>query len=167
MPATQKMLAIVLMDHRLALVALALLLIVAAAPLAYAWARLLPEERPPFEAAGGGTAPEEAAPGGKTLPKRDQFAVFLLICVTMSYLVRFPGVPLAPTLQWLSTLLPADYFNWAMMGARAFFIGVPGLAAVYSALRRNPLRIALALGGLMVLALWLLSPLLQKAIAES
>lgn len=160
------MLAIVLMDHRLALVALALLLIVAAAPLAYAWARLLPEERPPFEVAGAGTAPEEVAPGGKTLPKRDRFAVVLLLCVTISYVLRFPGVPLAPALQWLSTLLPADYFNWTVMGARAFFIGVPGLAAVYSALRRNPVRIALAIGGLMVLALWLLSPLLQKAIAE-
>ena len=166
MPATQKMLAIVLMDHRLALVALALLLIVAAAPLAYAWARLLPEERPPFEAAGTGTVPEEVAPGGKTAPKKDRFAVFLLICITMSYLVRFPGVPLAPTLQWLSTLLPADYLNWAVMGARAFFVVVPGLAALYSALRQNPVRIALAIGGLMVLALWLLSPLLQKAIAE-
>ena len=160
------MLAIVLMDHRLALVALALLLIVAAAPLAYAWARLLPEERPPFEPTGAGTAPEEVAPDGKTLPKRDRFAVFLLICVTMSYLLRFPGVPLAPALQWLSTLLPADYLNWAVMVARAFFVVVPGLAAVYSALRQNPVRIALAIGGLMVLALWLLSPLLQKAIAE-
>jgi hypothetical protein len=166
MPATQKMLATILMDHRLALVALALLLIVAAAPLAYAWARLLPEERPSFEPTGAGTALEEVAPGGKTLPNRDRFAVFLLICVTMSYLLRFPGVPLAPALQWLSTLLPADYLNCAVMGARAFFVVVPGLAAVYSALRQNPVRIALAIGGLMVLALWLLSPLLQKAIAE-
>ena len=161
------MLAIVLMDHRLALVALALLLIVAAAPLAYAWARLLPEERPPFEPTGAGTAPEEVAPGGKTLPKRDRFAVFLLICVTMSYLLRFPGVPLSPALQWLSTLLPADYLNWAVMGARAFFVVVPGLGVVYSAVRPNPIRIALILGGLLVLALWLLGPVLRAAIVTS
>ena len=161
------MLAIVLMDHRLALVALALLLIVAAAPLAYAWARLLPEERPPFEPTGAGTAPEEVAPGGKTLPKRDRFAVFLLICVTMSYLLRFPGVPLSPALQWLSTLLPADYLNWAVMGARAFFVVVPGLGVVYSAVRPNPIRTALILGGLLVLALWLLSPVLRAAIVTS
>jgi hypothetical protein len=164
---TQRMLATILMDHRLALVALALLLIVAAAPLAYAWARLLPEERPPFEPVGAGTAPEEVAPGGKTLPKRDRFAVFLLICVTMSYLLRFPGVPLAPALQWLSTLLPADYLNWAVMGARAFFVVVPGLGVVYSAVRPNPIRTALILGGLLVLALWLLSPALRAALVTS
>jgi hypothetical protein len=160
------MLAIVLIDHRLALVALAALLIFAAAPLAYAWARLLPEEQPPFEVAGGRTAPEGLASSGKTAAKKDPFAVVLLLCVTLSYVLRFPGLPLSTGLQWLSTLLPADYFNWAVMGGRVFFLGVPGLAAVYSALRPNPVRIALAAGGLLVLAVWLLSPLLQKAIAE-
>ena len=160
------MLAIVLMDHRLALVALALLLIIAAAPLAYAWARLLPEERPPFEVAAAGTVVEEVGPSGKTLPKKDRLTVFFLICVTLSYVLRFPGVPLSAALRWLSTWIPASDLYWLVMGARAFFVVVPGLAAVYSALRSNPVRIALAIGGLMVLTLWLLSPLLQRAIAE-
>ena len=160
------MLAIVLMDHRLALAALTALLILAAAPLAYAWARLLPEERPPFEVARAGTAPEELAPSEKTAPKKDRFAVLLLFCVTLSYLLRFPGVPLSLALQWLSTWIPANDLYWLVMGARAFFVVVPGLTAIYSALRPNPVRLPLSLGSVLVLALWLLSPLLQKAIAE-
>lgn len=160
----QDMLAIVLIDHRLALVALAALLIFAAAPLAYAWARLLPEEQAPFEVAGTGTAPEGVASSG-IAAKKDPFAVFLLVCVTLSYVLRFPALPLSAGLQWLSNLLPANYFYWAVMGGRAFFVVVPGLAAAYSALRPNPLRIALTVGGLLVLALWLVSPVLRAAIA--
>jgi hypothetical protein len=161
----QDMLAIVLIDHRTALVALAALLIFAAAPLAYAWARLLPEEHPPFEVAGPGTAPESVDSSGNTAARKDPFAVFLLVCVTLSYVLRLPGLPPSAGLQWLSTLLPADYFYWAVMGGRAFFVVVPGLAAVYSALRPNPVRIALTVGGLLVLALWLVSPVLRAAIA--
>jgi hypothetical protein len=160
------MLAIVLMDHRSALAAYAGLLILAAAPLAYAWAQLLPEEQAPFEVAEADTTREDAAPNGKTAAKKNPFAVFLLVCVTLSYVLRFPGLPLSTGLQWLSTLLPVDFLHWVIMGGRVFFLGVPGLAAVYSALRPNPVRIALAAGGLLVLAVWLLSPLLQKVIAE-
>jgi hypothetical protein len=165
-PSTN-MLAIVLIDHRLALVALAALLILAAAPLAYAWARLFPEEQEPFGVAGAGAEPEDLASNGKTGGKKDPLAVFLLVCVTLSYLLRFPGLPLSAGLQWFSTLLPVDYFQWAVLGARAFFVVVPGLAAVYSALRPNPIRIALTVGGLLVLALWLLSPVLRAAIATT
>jgi hypothetical protein len=154
------------MDHRLALILLAALLISAGAPLAYAWARVLPEDKPPFGVTPEGTASEDVAPSEKISPKKDPLAVFLLTCVTVSYVLRFPGLPLSTGLQWLATLLPADYFPWVVMGGRVFFLSVPGLAAVYSALRPNPVRIALAAGGLLVVALWLLSPLLQKAIAE-
>jgi len=161
------MLAIALIDHRLALLALAALLIAAAAPLAYAWARLLPEEPPPFEVRAAGLPPEDFISNGKSPVKKDLWAVFLLACVTLSYLLRFPGLPLAAGLQWLSTLLPADYFTWAVLGARWFFIAVPGLAAAYSALRPNPMRVALIAGGLLVLALWLVSPMLRAAIATA
>ncbi len=157
------MFATVLIDHRLALLALAALLIAAAAPLAYAWTKLLPEEPPPFEV----PPAEGLASNRKSAAKKDPFAVFLLGCVTLSYLLRFPGLPLAAGLQWLSTLLPADYFAWAVLGARWFFIVVPGLAAAYSALRPNPVRIALIAGGLLVLALWLASPVLRTAIAAA
>jgi hypothetical protein len=159
------MVAIVLIDHRLALVALAALLVSAAAPLAYAWARLLPEEPPPFEVPAAVPAHEELASNQKTGVKKDPFAVFLLVCVTLSYVLRFPGLPVATGLQWLSTLLPMNYFHWTVLGARAFFVVVPGLAAAYSALRPNPVQIALIAGGLLVMALWLISPVLRAAIA--
>jgi hypothetical protein len=153
----------VLIDHRLALVALAALLIAAAAPLAYAWTQLLPEEPPPFEV----PPAEGLASNRKSAAKKDPFAVFLLGCVTLSYVLQFPGLPLAAGLQRLSTLLPADYFTSAVLGARWFFIVVPGVTAAYSALRPNPMRIALIAGGLLVLALWLVSPMLRAAIATA
>jgi hypothetical protein len=160
------MLAIVLIGHRLALLALAALLIAAAAPLAYAWASLLPEEPPPFEVAAGSPA-ENLASNQKSPVKRDLVAVFLLVCVTLSYVLRFPGLPLVAGLQWLSTLLPADCFNWTLLAGRWFFVVAPGVAAVYFALRPNPMRIALIIGGLLVLALWLVSPMLRAAIATA
>jgi len=161
------MFAIVLIDHRLALLVLAALLIAAAAPLAYAWARLLPEEPPPFEVPAASPSAEDLVSNPKSRKKNDPVAVFLLVCVTLSYLLKFPGLPAAAGLQWLSTLLPADYFSPAVLMGRWFFVVVPGVAAVYSALRPNPMRIALIAGGLLVLALWLLSPMLRAAIATA
>ena len=161
------MLAILLMDHRLALAALAALLIAAAAPLAYAWAKLLPEEPPPFEVPAGSPAAEDVVSNPKRRPKNDPVAIFLLTCVTLSYVLRFPGLPLSACLQRLSTFLPADYFNWALLAGRWFFVVVPGFAAVYSALRPNPIRIALIVGALLVLALWLVNPMLRAAIAPA
>jgi hypothetical protein len=133
------MVAIVLIDHRLALLTLEL-----PAP---------------------GPAPEELTSNQKAGAKNDPCALFLLVCVTLSYVLRFPGFPVATGLQWLSTLLPMNYFHWTVLGARAFFVVVPGLAAAYSALRPNPLRIALIAGGLLVTALWLVNPALRAAIA--
>jgi len=161
------MFAIVLIDHRLALLALAALLLAAAVPLAYAWAKLLPEEPPPFEVRAANLPPEDFIANGRSPAKKDLWAVLLLVCVTVSYLLRFPGLPLAAGLQWLSTLLPADYFTGAVLGTRWFFIVVPGLAVAYSALRPNPIRFALIAGGLLVLALWLVSPMLRAAIATA
>jgi hypothetical protein len=160
------MFAILLIDHRLALLALVALLVSAAAPLAYAWATLLPEEPPPFEVRPAG-APEDLASNRENPPKKDPFAVLLLVCVTLSYVLRFPGLPLAAGLHWLSTLLPAEYFNWTVLGGRWFFVVVLGVAAAYSALRPNPMRIALIVGGLLILALWLVSPMLRAAIATA
>ncbi len=157
--------AIFPLDHRLALAALTALLLAAAAPLAYAWARLLPEEPPPFETAPA-AAPEQQAPSnGEVRREGDSFSVFLLICVTLSYILRFPGLPVSAALQRISAIMPQDYFNWLLLGGRAFFAVVPGLAAAYSAARPNPIRMALIVGGLLVLALWLASPVLRAAIA--
>jgi len=161
------MFAIILIDHRLALLALAVLLIFAGAPLAYAWATLLPEDPPPFEVATVSPPAEALVSNRRNAATRDPIAMLLLVCVTLSYVLRFPGLPLAAGLHWLSTLLPAEYFNWTVLGGRWFFVVVPGLAAAYSALRPNPLRIALIVGGLLILALWLLSPMLRAAIASA
>ena len=161
------MFAIVLIDHRLALLALIVLLIAAATPLAYAWARLLPEEPPPFEVATVSPPAEELVSNRRNAAKRDPIAMLLLVCVTLGYILRFPGLPVAAALQWLSALLPADYFRWMVLGGRWFFVVVPGVAAAYSALRPNPLRFALIAGGLLVLVLWLVSPMLRAAIATA
>ena len=161
------MLAIILIDHRLALLALAALLIAAAAPLAYAWAKLLPEEPPPFEARTSRLPPEDTASNPTSPGKRDPFAVFLLICMTLSYVLRFPGLPLSAALQWLSAVLPPDYFSYAMLAGHWFFMVMPSVAVAYSALRSNPVRIALIAGGLLVLTLWLVSPMLRAAIATA
>jgi len=161
------MFAIVLIDHRLALLALAALLIAAAAPLAFAWASLLPEEPPPFEVPAASPPAEDPVSNPKRPVKKDLLAAFLLVCVSLSYVLRFPGLPIAAGLQWLSTLLPADYFNWAVLVGRWFFVVAPGVAAAYSALRPNPMRVALIVAGLLVLALWLLSPILRASIAAA
>ncbi len=155
----------ILMDHRLALVAFAALLIAAAAPLASAWARLLPEEPPPFEVPAP-SPPEQTPSNRETRRKGDPFAIFLLLCITLSFLLKFPGLPVAAALQRLSGMLPPDYFNWLVLGARVFFAAMPGLAAVYSAIRPNPMRIPLIVAGVFVILLWFLSPMLRAAIAS-
>src|SRR5258708_15967691 len=126
-------------DHRLALVAFAALLIAAAAPLASAWARLLPEEPPPLEAPARSSA-EQTPSNRETRPKGDPFAIFLLLCVTLSFLLKFPGLPVAAALQILSVRMPREDFHWLVLGARVFFAAMPGLAAVYSAIRPSPIR---------------------------
>ena len=159
--------AIFPLDHRLALVALTVFLLAAAAPLAYAWARLLPEEPPPFETAPAAAPQKEAPSNGEARHERDPFAVFLLICVTLSYILRFPGLPLSAALQRISALMPQDYFNWLLLGGHAFFVVVPGLAAAYSAVRANPIRWQLLVGGILTLILWVAGPWLLNTISTA
>lgn len=159
------MFAVFLMDHRLALVAFAALLAAAAAPLASAWARLLPEEPPPFEIPAP-LPPEQLPSNPESRHKGDPLAIFLLLCMTLSFLLKFPGLPVAAVLRSLSVRMPPDYFNWLILGARAFFVVVPGLGAAYSAIRPNPIRIPLIVAGVLVVLLWILSPMLRAAIAS-
>jgi len=70
------------MDHRLALLLYMLLLLAAAVPVAIAWLLLLPQEREPF-------ASSDEKPSGN---ERDIFAVFLLVNITLSLLLRIPGI---------------------------------------------------------------------------
>jgi hypothetical protein len=142
------------------------LLVAAAAPLAFAWARVLPEEPPPFEIerpASNHAEDTSVAPPG-IAKRRDAFAILLLVCITLSYLLKFPGVPVAGVLQRLSASIPQDYFEWVLLGGRVFFLGIPGVAAVYAVFRPNPLRAPLITAGILVLSLWLLAPFLRAAL---
>jgi hypothetical protein len=153
------------MEHRLALVVFTVLLIAAAAPLAQAWARLLPEEPPPFDTPGPPSV-HQISSNSEPGRKRDSLAVFLLLGTTLSFLLKFPGLPVAAPLQWLSAMLSPDDFHRLILGGRAFFIAVPALAVLYSALRPNLIRSQLVGAGVFVLLLWFLAPTLRAAIAS-
>ena len=99
------MLVLVLIDHRWAFLLLAVLLMAAAIPLASAWARLLPEEPPPFPIEPGSfpTIDQQLPPETPSRRHRDLIISFaLLVCITLTYLIRFPGFPssaLAPKVK--------------------------------------------------------------------
>jgi len=152
-----------LLDHRLALLFLAALILAAGVPLAFAWARLLPEEPPPFDSKHG-PPPQITIYKTDDSPARDPFAVFLLVCATLSYILRFPGIPGDAAIRWLFSIIPATYEGWLIPAGRAFFVVVPGLAACYSAIRPNPIRVPLIVSGILVLLLWLLLPFLHSAL---
>jgi hypothetical protein len=158
------MFLILLLDHRLAFVFLAALILAAGAPLAFAWARLLPDEPPPFTSKHGPPPQITIYKTEDAPPPRDAFAVFLLACATLSYILRFPGMPGDAALRWLATILPAAYVNWIVLGGRAFLVVMPGLAACYSVVRPNPIRVPLIVGGILVLLFWLLFPFLHSAL---
>jgi hypothetical protein len=163
------MLAIVLIGYRLAFLALAALILAAAVPLAFAWARLLPDEPPPFEIEPASSNPSEPQPPREASPnsQRDLLAMVLLILVTLSYLIQFPGVPHAAAVRSLSTILPRSFAIWIVFGADTLLVVVTGVAACYSTLRPHPSRVFLSAGAVLVLLLWLLAPLLYAALVAT
>src|SRR5262244_3520286 len=70
------------LDHRLALVLYVVLLLAAAAAIVIAWLRLLPPEPEPFAISNESMGRDDG----------DAFAVFLLVNITLSLLLRTPGV---------------------------------------------------------------------------
>src|SRR5215467_11737896 len=104
-------------DHRLALVLLLGLVLAAAAPLVFGWLRLLPPEREPFDTANRPPRDE-----------RDAFAVFLLANVSLSVLLRVPGLDLARAAGRVAELLPAGPRSYAALVAFVWFAFLPGLA---------------------------------------
>lgn len=142
------------LDHRLALVLYVLLLLAAAAPVVIGWMRLLPPEREPFAMAG-------EKPNGD---ERDVFAVFLLANITLSLLLRIPGVNAEMLLGPLTKWLAPEWANHVVMVGLIWFGFIAGLAAAYSLIRRNPLRWPLVLGGALTLLLSLVAPFLVSAI---
>ena len=159
------MFAAIILDHRWAFVFLCALVVGTGVPLAMAWARVLPEDASPFE------SPEVSSQGLKDEPRgekaktkrRDPFAIVLLVFVTLSYTLRFPGFPVDAVLHWLSTLVPETWMNWILLAGRSFFVVTPGLAACYSAVQPNFLRVPLISAGILVQLLWLLEPILLAA----
>jgi hypothetical protein len=158
--------AALLLDHRLAFLCLAALLLAAAVPLALAWALILPEDAPPFAIGGDSSrsAKKKSNDQEAQSKKHDPVAIALLACVTLSFVLQCPGFPREPALRWLAAMIPETQANWILLGGGAFFIVVPGLAACYSILRPNLLRRSLLAAGILVVLLWLLAPLLRTAL---
>jgi hypothetical protein len=160
------MLALLLIDHRVAFLALATLLIAAAIPLAIAWARLLPEEPPPFPIEPGSfpIIEQEPRPEASATPRGDLIlSVAILICLTLAYVVRFPGFPKAALMHWLDGVVSGSTEYWLIVSARAFLVVAAGAAVAYAIRRPGPLGIPLASAAALVLILWFVAPLLNVA----
>lgn len=163
------MYAAMLLDPRLAFLLLCALLIAAAAPLASAWTRLLPEEPAPFRihraltyrVSGPAYTPESQ----KT--PRDYFAVFLLFLVTLSFVCQVPGFPLEFVSARSAAFIPEPWLHGLILFSRGFLIVIPVLAAGYSLLRPNEIRIYLIISGVLVPLLWIVVPLLRSALLAS
>lgn len=143
------------MDARMALLLFLALLLAAATPIVLGWVAQLPAEREPF------TRPGEA----RAARVRDGFALFLLANISVSLLLRVPGLDARPLSSKLLALLPPDWTENALMIVFIWFGFIPGLAAAYSAVRVNPIRLHLLTGGVLTLVLWFVGPWLLAAIA--
>jgi hypothetical protein len=162
-------LVVFLVDHRVALLALATLIVAAAIPLAFAWARILPEEPPPFQIEPGSFPSVDLEPPHEVSarPERNALTISLLVCVTIGYVLQFPGFPRDAALRWLNTILSGSTATWVTFGAKTALIVITGFAACYAILRPGPLRIPLSLAAVLVLILWLLAPLLRMALVAA
>ena len=158
------MLAALVLDHRLAFLCLAVLNLGAAAPLALGWARVLPEEPPPFGNAEDSlrrTSPPAAA---LTSKRRDPFAILLLLCVTVSYASQLPGIPHGLGCGSIPAVVAHPTGGWIEFAAIWFLVLIPGFASLYSLLRPNFLRVPLIAAGMLILLLWLLAAPLHAAL---
>ena len=163
------MVATMVLDARLAFIFLCVLVVGAAVPLAIGWLCVLPEDQPPFasrEVSSQGPKNEVSAEKTKTR-KHDPFAMVLLVIVTFSYILQFPGLRGDAALHWLATRMPETWLSWILLAGRAFFVVTPGLAACYSIVQPNSLRAPLISSGILVLLLWLLQPMLFAAMTAS
>lgn len=153
------------LDHRVAFVLLCAMVLTAAAPLAWAWARVLPEDKPPL-------APIERDPERRgrfylheaPAPKRELFPVVLLVLVTLSYASQFPGLPRDFSLGSLPLSISRTAGDWLELTVIGVLVLTPGFAAAYSLVRTHFLRTPLLIGGVLVLCLWLFAPPLCAAL---
>ncbi len=157
------MLAALVLDHRLAFLCLAVLNLGAAAPLALGWARVLPEEPPPFGNAEDSLRRTRTSPPAAA-KRRDPFAILLLLCVTVSYACQLPGIPHGLGCGSIPAAVAHPTGGWIEFGAIWFLVLIPGFASVYSLLRPNFLRVPLIAAGMLILLLWLLAAPLHAAL---
>lgn len=132
--------------------------------MALGWARVLPEEPPPFGNAEDSlrrTSPPAAA---LTSKRRDPFAILLLLCVTVSYASQLPGIPHGLGGGSIPAVVAHPTGGWIEFGAIWFLVLIPGFASVYSLLRPNFLRVPLIAAGMLILLLWLLAAPLHAAL---
>jgi hypothetical protein len=154
------------MDHRLAFATLVALLIAAGTPLAFAWARLIPEEAPPFPIEPGSfpSVDHEAPPPEQPSHKKDYvIAAPLLLCLTIAFVFRVPGFPSITVLGWIGGTIPGlDAHSSAIIVYVLVALIAIGVG-VFGALRAGPLRIPLIACAALILLLWFVGPLLQTA----
>jgi hypothetical protein len=154
------------MDHRLAFAALVALLIAAGTPLAFAWARLLPEDAPPFPIEPGSfPSVDHETPQEVPSRKKDYLiAAPLLLCLTIAFVFRIPGFPGSTVLGWLGGTIPGlDAHSSAIVVHIIVSLIAVGLG-VFGAMRPGPLRIPLIAAAALFLILWFVGPLLQTAV---
>jgi hypothetical protein len=154
--------------QRASFVAMIALVVGAGIPLAFAWARALPDDAPAFHIEPGSFPSvdlEPLAPVKKT--KRDVISVALALCVTITFLVRFPGMPVATTIHWLDTLTSAATANSIVSTGRIILLLGTGLAACVAAVRPGRMRVPLIAAAGLTLLLWLLGPILQAAMVAA
>src|SRR5713101_2014167 len=147
------MFAALVLDHRLAFLFLAALNLGTTVPLAFGWARVLPEEPPPFATAEDSLRRRRNEPPLKKLmsERRDPFAIVLLLCVTVSYACQLPGVPRSMGFDSIPTMIPHSRSGWIEFAAISFLLP-------------NFLRVPLIAAGFLVLLLWLLAAPLRAAL---
>jgi hypothetical protein len=163
------MYAAILLDPRLAFVLLCALLLAAAAPLAIAWARLLPEEPPSFRIHRALTYRVYGPAYNREShnPPRDYFAVFLLFLVTLSFLCQVPGFPHEFVSFRSATFIPEPWLHGLILFCRGFLVVIPVLAAGYSLFRATEIRMHLIISGILVPLLWIVVPWLRAALLAS
>lgn len=163
------MVAALLLAPKLAFLLLAGLIVGAAAPLAIGWARLLPEENPPFQIDNPrrrGPVPAVSIYGNDPEERRlDLVAIVLLVLLTVAFALQFPGVPRAAGLNTGLDHFPTGK-DWADVALPCLMFVSGGVAIFYGAVRRSFLRMPLIVGGSVVLLLWLLGPWLYQELSR-
>ena len=167
MPA-EFMVATLSLDPKIAFLLLAGLILGAAIPLAIGWARLLPEERPPFEIdnpRGRSPAPAASIYASEPEPRKlDPGAIVLLVLLTVAFALQFPGVPRGTGLNSGLDHFPTAE-DWHQVALPALMFLTAAVAIIYGAVRRSFLRKQLVIAGCIVLVLWILAPWLYRALA--